>query len=612
MPKIPLYEQQTSNTGPTKAINTNVNLIDTITDPGAMWRGIGKMSESMQHLGDKAAFVVQRARQMNDYDVHLALETRVQKNETEAIERMSDIEGKTGDDRIKAIDDYEAWKGKVDIFDLGSVNNDSSAMEQKLKKLGINEEQKARASLRMQNVWDRYTPYISRLKLEAREFNAVKSIQDSTNTSIEDLGRGIIKPEDAVQRITSSVAEKDLPPDKAQYLIDSNVQFATKTYLEREIGKNNKAVVKDVLAGKYDDYLVGAYDNEKVSSAGHNLITDFKQAAQKQDSINKANDVYSKYITGIKTDPFSKEVWENIKKEILNTDLTVQEKGLALDALGTERNKEQTLIREDREAGKTKESNEYYALVNSGDYKAAWEYLEKVKYLPQEDIYSKRNGLRGIGSVGDIKTLLDIKSHIMENPSDVEGNKKLIYDNYGSLGKEAEPLLTLALSNIKDFEAKATKRGYDFIESQVAPHNSLLGINNTPGENDNLKKAFDAFDELYRKVKSRDSDKFVDSKTMDEIARYVVEQYRPTKEQQKEWQRSSLGRGVHQRLDGETLQQYKDRTKGESKISTPKEEDLRNEAVSFIISQNAKLGKQMVLTNENIEIVKEYLRRRGK
>ena len=101
MPKIPLYEQQTSNTGPTKAINTNVNLIDTITDPGAMWRGIGKMSESMQHLGDKAAFVVQRARQMNDYDVHLALETRVQKNETEAIERMSDIEGKTGDDIIQ-------------------------------------------------------------------------------------------------------------------------------------------------------------------------------------------------------------------------------------------------------------------------------------------------------------------------------------------------------------------------------------------------------------------------------------------------------------------------------------------------------------------------------
>lgn len=614
MPKIPTYEAQSNLQNITSRIPTESGMFDTITDPGAVWKGIGSVGQSIQDLGNDGARVVYRINQMNDYDVRLALEFRVQKNETEAIGRITDIEGKTGDDRIKAIDEYDAWKNKVNIFDLGNINSESTSLEQKLKKSGITEEQKTRAWMRMQDVWNRYDPHIARLKLEAREFNAVRSIQDSTNTAISDLDKGIVKPDVAVQRIIDSVAEKDLSLDKAHYLIDSNVQFATKTYLERELGKNNPEVIKDVIEGKYDKYLVGIYYNDKVSSVGHNLITDFKDSAQKKQSINKANTVYTEHISNIKTDPFSKEVWENTEKEILgNSELTIQEKSIALDALRIDRNKEQVLIREDREAGKLKESQEYYNLVNNGDYKAAREYLENVKYLSPEDVAGKKRGLDGIGSEVNIKTLLDIKTHIMENPTDIEVNKKLIYDNIGSLGKEAESLLTLALSNINDVEAKTKARSYKFIESQVAPHNSLLGINNTPGENDNLKKAFDAFDDLYQKVRGRDADKFVDSKTMDDISRYVIEQYKPTLEQQAEWKKESI-KGDQSRFKGESIKQYEKRVIG----IEPNEADvaeLKSEAISFLVSYNEKpelKGKKIPLTDENIKKAMEYLKKKGR
>lgn len=614
MPKIPTYEAQSNLQNITSRIPTESGMFDTITDPGAVWKGIGSVGQSIQDLGNDGARVVYRINQMNDYDVRLALESRVQKNETEAIGRITDIEGKTGDDRIKAIDEYDAWKNKVNIFDLGNINSESTSLEQKLKKSGITEEQKTRAWMRMQDVWNRYDPHIARLKLEAREFNAVRSIQDSTNTAISDLDKGIVKPDVAVQRIIDSVAEKDLSLDKAHYLIDSNVQFATKTYLERELGKNNPEVIKDVIEGKYDKYLVGIYYNDKVSSVGHNLITDFKDSAQKKQSINKANTVYTEHISNIKTDPFSKEVWENTEKEILgNSELTIQEKSIALDALRIDRNKEQVLIREDREAGKLKESQEYYNLVNNGDYKAAREYLENVKYLSPEDVAGKKRGLDGIGSEVNIKTLLDIKTHIMENPTDIEVNKKLIYDNIGSLGKEAESLLTLALSNINDVEAKTKARSYKFIESQVAPHNSLLGINNTPGENDNLKKAFDAFDDLYQKVRGRDADKFVDSKTMDDISRYVIEQYKPTLEQQAEWKKESI-KGDQSRFKGESIKQYEKRVIG----IEPNEADvaeLKSEAISFLVSYNEKpelKGKKIPLTDENIKKAMEYLKQKGR
>lgn len=370
-------------------------------------RALGEVGKAVAGLGE---LVFLHAQRRNERIKKTAIDKLELEYEAEGLRLYTDITTKEGSEAIDTWDAYNQWKNeflKKDI-DINQLSDDEPLYRQ-LKKIGLNDEDKADIKIRQQKYFN---------SLDARLAHHIKKAEDTvffyegnqnTTLQIQHAIRGAKTLEEAKQKIYDYYSTKGKSPEEwmPQYL--KEVQILTTSWLDKQFDEDNITVINDFLAKKYNDYF----------KFNPNQIDEFRDKATAALKTININITTEKYLTEIK-DPFDIEQKEKIERKIKEEKLTPEEKQAVLGKFRYEINVKQQDI---REAERNAEDKIFSMIATNESPDKILKAIKKESAIrPQRRLEIEQQILRGDYSVfkrTDPYYEMRLYNKILANPADV-------------------------------------------------------------------------------------------------------------------------------------------------------------------------------------------------
>lgn len=389
MAKIPIYIAEKGLIGETGRMPISSGLIDN-SNAGMKWEAAERFGRDLARAGIGAMDVANRIKEINEQDVRLGMSLRIQDVETKMLDKVTEIEGYSGQEQLNAINDYKTkYRPNIEkaIFDTSSINDNSSYFEKKIKSNGINEQQKGWAQARLSDINQRVDLHIGRLQLSATENVAVQQIQKDTNIVLQGMQKGLINIDDALRSVNSSIDNVSVAlRGKSEYYKDNSIQFLMKAYLEQAIENKNMPVINDLVSGKYNADIIGKSGDPKINQNGTFLLQDLLHDAKKAQSANRTTEVLYKYLSEIQStidEPGSyRKIADMIEKE---KSLSQEEKNLAMNKIESYIDDNRKRRNQERIDGEFREKQAIHRAINSGDSYKALDLISQSKYISEAE-----------------------------------------------------------------------------------------------------------------------------------------------------------------------------------------------------------------------------------
>ena len=513
--KIPVYQQQTMTDGTLASPHAQGVGVSNAEAQGlgAIGQGLGSVAEGftvrqkiLQDREDQNALMDIRKR-LSELEVNRSrwLRDSMQSAPEGAYGFTDFVSKRIDEDNVKFLETIANPKAK-DYATLKLLE---------LKKASLNHAMTFEAASGVKN---------SEVQLDSIKENYKRVAIDGA--SIDDVQRMFVEYDEAIS------GSRFLRPEIKTILSENGKGEIAKAYINGLLVTNPSKASELIKSGAFSKYLKA----EEVTTL-----------EKKAEELNKAQGVtnYHAFLSAKYKDSDGKLDYSKIDADVMNPDvylkqgLTAHQAGEVFNLFNAQRVREEALHKQKQD----KNADNLWLRVTSQKEPASVLVQEIKRAVVNQDI-DRGDGDKFIEKImnptvkTDAATYLRLMEQILDNRTDLQGNKAAIRKSLGRLStSDAEGLFKMAYAKENALEDKTLKSNVDFIKSQLAPSKGLL-VGGSPGESDNLKKATDSFLEKVEAAKKGGNT--LTPKDYDDIARQTVRAYQPDIYKRLEWQKESI------------------------------------------------------------------------